>query len=232
MTCMAIAVLTSTLAFTQSQFVDFRLEGASPLPPVVVQPQEPPGSAEQTDLEAPLPLQPAARPRVIIARGFGADVPLDFAVRQVVPHDMHVEYAKTVDRQLRVSWKGGKPWRAVLNGLVAPEDSMSPMPRIPCGSPNNPAFRSRGFAAASRLMVAWSTKMPDLAQLSVSNWLLVHGRGDPGLNDNPIRPAEAKPEVEAALIRLGAGFDAALACDPAGLSAALREPPLRVASGP
>jgi hypothetical protein len=120
MTGMAIAVLTSTLAFTQPQFVDFRFEGAPALPALVVQPQEPPGSVQQTDLGAPLPLQAAARPRVIIARGFGDDVPLDFAVRQIVPHDMHVEYAETVDRQLRVSWKGGKPWRVVLTGLVAP----------------------------------------------------------------------------------------------------------------
>jgi hypothetical protein len=69
--------------------------------------------------------------------------------------------------------------------------------------------------------------MPDLAQLAVSDWLLVHGRGDPGIDNDPIRPAEAKPEVEAALVRLGAALDAALVRDPAGLSAALRAPPLR-----
>ena len=69
--------------------------------------------------------------------------------------------------------------------------------------------------------------MPDLARLSVSNWLLVHGHNDPGLKDDPIRPAEAQPEVEAALIRLGTALDDALARDPVRLSAALREPPLR-----
>jgi hypothetical protein len=68
--------------------------------------------------------------------------------------------------------------------------------------------------------------MPDLAQISVSDWLAVHGRGDPGLDDDPRRPAEARPEVEAALIRLGAALDAAVARDPDGLSTALRTPPL------
>jgi hypothetical protein len=119
MAVMTMAVLTSTLTFAQPQFVDFRLEGAPP-PAPIVQPQVSPGSVQQTDLRTPIPLQPAAPLRVIIARGFGNDVPLDFAVRQVVPRSIHVEYADTVDRQLRVSWQGGKPWRVVLNGLVAP----------------------------------------------------------------------------------------------------------------
>jgi hypothetical protein len=120
MTLMAIAVLSSTLAFTQPQLVDFKLEGAPQPPSPVVEAQPPSDSVQQTPLGAPVPFQPLARSQVIIARGFGDDVPLDFAVRQVVPHYMHVEYAEAVDRQLRVRWKGGKPWREVLNALVAP----------------------------------------------------------------------------------------------------------------
>jgi hypothetical protein len=55
-----------------------------------------------------------------MAVGFGHDVPLEFAVRQLVPATMRVEYGDTVDRQLRVSWQGGKPWDEVLRIVTTP----------------------------------------------------------------------------------------------------------------
>jgi hypothetical protein len=33
---------------------------------------------------------------------------------------MHVEYDDTVDRQIRVSWQGGKPWEEVLRAVTTP----------------------------------------------------------------------------------------------------------------
>jgi hypothetical protein len=33
---------------------------------------------------------------------------------------MHIEYADTVDRQLRVSWQGGKPWQDILHTVLLP----------------------------------------------------------------------------------------------------------------
>ena len=61
-----------------------------------------------------------ARPHPRLATGFGRDVPLEFAVRQVVPSTMHVEYGDMIDRQLRVSWQGGKPWQQVLHAVLVP----------------------------------------------------------------------------------------------------------------
>ncbi|NPD66352.1 hypothetical protein HN018_23310 (plasmid) [Lichenicola cladoniae] len=55
-----------------------------------------------------------------MARGFGRDVPLAFAIRQIVPMTLHVQYSGAVDQDVRVSWTGGLPWRKVLQNTVSP----------------------------------------------------------------------------------------------------------------
>jgi hypothetical protein len=96
---------------------DFKIDGVPPAivapPPIQLAPQT--GQPDDTPgrrLEI--------RPRLILATGFARDVPLDFAVRQLVPQSMHIEYADTVDRQLRVSWQGGKPWQDILHTVLLP----------------------------------------------------------------------------------------------------------------
>jgi hypothetical protein len=54
------------------------------------------------------------------ARGFGHDVPLFFAVRQIVPGRLHVAYANQVDASTLVSWTGGQPWNVVLVHALRP----------------------------------------------------------------------------------------------------------------
>ena len=93
--------------------VDFQLSGSNSANPTPVSPRSAPVAAT-----GQRPVQPAIK--VIIARGFGHDVPLAFAVRQVVPHYMHVSFGGTVDQQAHVSWQGGKPWRQVLRAAVKP----------------------------------------------------------------------------------------------------------------
>jgi len=77
------------------------------------------------------PLPPPATPRkpinllpqsyrVPIAHGFGHEVPLSFAVRQIVPSRLHVAYANQVNPSALVSWKGGQPWNVVLVHAVQP----------------------------------------------------------------------------------------------------------------
>jgi glucose dehydrogenase len=55
-----------------------------------------------------------------IARGFGIDVPLAFAVRQLAPAHLGIAFGPNVDQQIRVNWQGGKPWPIVLHELVTP----------------------------------------------------------------------------------------------------------------
>jgi hypothetical protein len=80
----------------------------------------------------PTPPSPAhrakAKPRPIwrpgpepVVAGFGAKVPLGFAVRQIVPASIQVAFGKAVDKDaLVVDWKGGKPWRLTLSDAVRP----------------------------------------------------------------------------------------------------------------
>jgi len=119
---MAIATvlgLSSALILIQPIPADFKLEGVSPPPVVSVQPLVQP-TAPEGQPEGAGPPRPVIRPHPRLATGFGRDVPLEFAVRQVVPATMHVEYDDTVDRQLRVSWQGGKPWQQVLHAVLQP----------------------------------------------------------------------------------------------------------------
>jgi len=55
-----------------------------------------------------------------IASGFGRHVPLSFAVRQIVPSNLHVTYANGIDSSTTVDWTGGQAWNAVLTRAVAP----------------------------------------------------------------------------------------------------------------
>ena len=57
---------------------------------------------------------------VPIASGFGRHVPLSFAVRQIVPPNLHVIYANGIDSGAMVDWTGGQAWNAVLTRAVAP----------------------------------------------------------------------------------------------------------------
>src|SRR5271166_1431629 len=52
--------------------------------------------------------------------GFGAEIPLSFAIRQIVPPRFQVSFADKVDRDAPVDWNGGKPWLATLSDAVRP----------------------------------------------------------------------------------------------------------------
>jgi hypothetical protein len=61
--------------------------------------------------------RPAPEPAVM---GFGDQIPLSFAVRQIVPAKFQVVFGKEVNRDGRVDWKGGKPWRSALSEALKP----------------------------------------------------------------------------------------------------------------
>ena len=80
-------------------------------------------------LPSPAPVQGAAaaisspdhdNPHFTIASGFGEQVPLSFAVRQIVPASVKVHFGKAVDQTTPVNWKGGRPWNAVLWSAIHP----------------------------------------------------------------------------------------------------------------
>ena len=50
--------------------------------------------------------------------GFGSNVPLSFAVRQIVPNDYVVRFEPSVDQSAKVTWSGADEWQSVLTGLA------------------------------------------------------------------------------------------------------------------
>ena len=55
-----------------------------------------------------------------VAFGFGNDVPLAFACKQIVPSSVKVTYGPGVDLTTLVTWRGGRGWNQVLKAAVKP----------------------------------------------------------------------------------------------------------------
>ena len=59
-------------------------------------------------------------PQDLPLRGFGHQIPLTFAVRQIVPPYFQVAFADAVQKDAAVDWKGGHSWRGTLAEAVRP----------------------------------------------------------------------------------------------------------------
>ncbi len=74
--------------------------------------------------EPPPPPKPRRKPTrpstPLVARGFGDQIPLSFAVRQIVPPSIKVTFGPGTDDTALVDWHGGKPWHLVLREAVEP----------------------------------------------------------------------------------------------------------------
>ncbi len=55
------------------------------------------------------------------AEGFGSDIPLALAMRQIVPAQFAYVFSGNVDQGTRVTWNGGKPWNDVLADAIRPQ---------------------------------------------------------------------------------------------------------------
>jgi len=86
---------------------------------VLANPSPPDAPDPRPEPSPPLARIPA-RPRAAIANGFGHQVPLSFAVRQIVPSSIRVLYGPDVDSSSPVDWTGGAPWGHVLAAAVEP----------------------------------------------------------------------------------------------------------------
>ena len=116
---------TALLLFAHAARADFVV--TSPEPAAVSKLQD--GSAPNDALPSPgasggaepVPDQPKqARPRFRMAYGFGNEVPLAFACKQIVPLAVKVTYGPGADPEALVNWKGGDTWNRVLGKAVQP----------------------------------------------------------------------------------------------------------------
>jgi hypothetical protein len=55
-----------------------------------------------------------------VSEGFGSDLPLVMAIRQIVPAKYGFVFDEGVDLSSKVSWQGGKAWDAVLQDALVP----------------------------------------------------------------------------------------------------------------
>lgn len=67
---------------------------------------------------------PAAAPVLFVenaelAQGFGSDIPLVMAIRQIIPSTQPFAFEPGVDLGAPVSWQGGAPWPEVLSNTLA-----------------------------------------------------------------------------------------------------------------
>lgn len=94
---------------------------------VVISPEPSTAPRAQAAVVAPNEASPPApdqttseRPRFKMAYGFGNEVPLSFACRQIVPPAVKVTYGPGADPHALVDWKGGDTWNHVLRNAVQP----------------------------------------------------------------------------------------------------------------
>ena len=55
-----------------------------------------------------------------IIEGFGSEMPLALALRQIVPPSYAFSFGKNVNAGMSVSWNGGEPWNIVLQNALDP----------------------------------------------------------------------------------------------------------------
>jgi hypothetical protein len=113
---------TALLFFAHAAKADFVV--ISPEPPAARQPQPTvvvPNDASLPGGTEPVPDQARPdKPRFKKAYGFGNEVPLSFACKQIVPPAVKVTFGPGADPQALVDWKGGDTWNHVLRNAVQP----------------------------------------------------------------------------------------------------------------
>jgi len=117
-----ITGLLAAIALAPTARADFTIVG--PAQPEV---QPPPAAVEQAperlaSQEAPHAIVATRKtaPRLVMARGFGEQIPLSFAVKQIVPLSVKVTYGPGANPAALVDWKGGAAWDRVLLAAVQP----------------------------------------------------------------------------------------------------------------
>lgn len=84
-----------------------------------------PVSAAASTSSLPPVAAPASARRPValpIAKGFGEQVSLRFAARQIVPSSLALAIADDIDANTTVTWQGDRPWNRVLQDVLKPLD--------------------------------------------------------------------------------------------------------------
>lgn len=122
-----LLAVSVTLLGNPPAFADFVIKQDAPEPQITAQDNNqlsPPQDAAQTDGSDgnQTPETPGGAPiiRWKMAYGFGDQVPLSFACRQIIPPAVKVTYGPGANPNMLVNWKGGDTWNHVLWNAVKP----------------------------------------------------------------------------------------------------------------
>ncbi len=121
----------AALLFASQAHADFALlpQDTSPVPapaaaatalPINVHPDIKPGASHLSAAAAKVRHANTSSPKNRLAEGFGNQIPLSFAVRQIVPPTLKVAFSPGANQSSLVDWTGGRPWPAVLRGVLRP----------------------------------------------------------------------------------------------------------------
>ena len=99
---------------------DFVMAGSRPPAPIVQIAPVPASDSAAGDAPKAVDAAETEAPRFKVAEGFGDQVPLRFAVRQIVPPAVNVTYGPGAMPDALVDWKGGQGWSRVLFRAVHP----------------------------------------------------------------------------------------------------------------
>ncbi len=127
--------LLPALFCTAAARADFAMLPAAPQAPASASSPASPADSGPAVSPAPAPTPIALHPATstsgrqagkisehaaLIAVGFGQQVPLSFAIRQIVPQSIKLRFSPSTDRQALVDWRGGRQWPAVLRDAIRP----------------------------------------------------------------------------------------------------------------
>ena len=122
MKILTVVTLIGSVAVALPARADFQIapiksDTASTTPgglgPIILSPEGPAPIRRQPTRVAPAVAIP-------VAQGFGKEVPLAFAARQIVPAKVKVTFGPGVDHAVLVDWRGGRPWVETLQAAVRP----------------------------------------------------------------------------------------------------------------
>jgi hypothetical protein len=116
-----LTVIATLLASTPAR-ADFVITGqlSAEAPPQIPTYERTPNRAPVWPEAAGEPRRRSTWPTFKTVQGFGHQVPLAFAVKQIVPGTVKISYGRGADPAALVDWKGGQPWNDALRDAVKP----------------------------------------------------------------------------------------------------------------
>lgn len=130
--------------------------------------------------------------------GFGRDVPLTVATRQMVPQGYVVQYGQGVDPNMTVSWTGGRSWKEALGDALAEKNlKATVIADSVMIEPVAPAQQLRAEPLATVVESAPAAPLPPVTEVTVTNTTTTSSTQSPMMQNVSYTPAAAAAPISA-----------------------------------